>query len=172
MTKKEFKEWYTDILEKLYSERAGFPILLVSFPILERYVRQVSGIGEKRLSDRFFQVLLEMFDELESIENAKEFWQIYRNGLLHQVSFSMRNHNQEEMCPACITFDHQESLIISENTFSVNPISFSREIIDFVESDFDSMQASSSPNHPAPYVFTRTDVNMTGTACDTSWMEK
>ncbi|NOQ22351.1 MAG: hypothetical protein GQ565_06845 [Candidatus Aegiribacteria sp.] len=171
MTAKEFKEWYTDILHDLYEKQAGFPILLISFPILERYIRQVSGIGENRLSDRFFEVLLEMFDELECLENAKEFWQIYRNGLLHQVSFAMKNHKQIEMSPACITFDQSESLLLSEGTYSVNPISFSREIIKSVKDDFESMQASASPNHPAPYVFSRPEVNMTGTASDTSWMQ-
>jgi hypothetical protein len=45
--KKNFEVWYKAILEGLYSNRnAGFVILMVAFPLLERYLREKSGLHD------------------------------------------------------------------------------------------------------------------------------
>ena len=172
MTKKEFNDWYVSVLTDLYVKQAGFPILLISFPILERYLRQVSGVGESRLNDQFYVTLKDMFGSLINRNIAKQFWHIYRNGLLHQVTFSQRNQRDEELTPACITFDQEQPIQYKNKIFSVNPISFSERVIQCVSSDYEEMTGENSPNHPGPYIFTDRGANMTGTACDTSWMNK
>ena len=45
-----FRAWFSKILEGLYSvQDAGFPILMISFPLLERYLREKSGVHEGNL---------------------------------------------------------------------------------------------------------------------------
>ena len=51
-----FDAWYKEVLDLLYPRRdAGFAILLVAFPLLERYLRQKTGLtSDQNLSDAFF----------------------------------------------------------------------------------------------------------------------
>ena len=40
MSLAEFKQWYADVLDRMYPDRdAGFAIMLITIPILERYIR-------------------------------------------------------------------------------------------------------------------------------------
>ena len=65
---------------------AGFIFALVAFPLLERYIRNKSSCPEgEKLKPQFFAELGQMFSEILGKENA--FWDCYRNGLLHQVTF-------------------------------------------------------------------------------------
>ncbi|MEE8329333.1 MAG: hypothetical protein V3R54_05325, partial [Thermodesulfovibrionia bacterium] len=87
-----FRVWYSKILEALYlKENAGFVILMISFPLLERYLREKSGVHEGNLNDSFHSELQTIFPVLTSQEIAKQFWHVYRNGLLHQVTLSQKN---------------------------------------------------------------------------------
>ena len=43
-----FKAWYKDTLEKLYPYRnSEFAILMITFPFLERYLRNKNGLSYK-----------------------------------------------------------------------------------------------------------------------------
>lgn len=85
-----FDSWYKKMLELLYPHRdAGFPILLITFPLLERYLRQKTGLAsDEKLSDGFFDELTQIFPVLTSRVRARNLWQIYRNGLVHEITFS------------------------------------------------------------------------------------
>lgn len=87
MTKEDFKEWYVQTLETLYPHRwVGFPIVIISLALLERYIRRRSKTHEKdNLGDNAMGVISEVFPVLKGEE--RNFWHIYRNGLLHQVTF-------------------------------------------------------------------------------------
>lgn len=43
-----FRSWFVDPLAKLYKETTtGFPVVMIAFPILERYLRQRLNIDAK-----------------------------------------------------------------------------------------------------------------------------
>src|SRR3989338_816269 len=89
-----FRAWYSIILEGLYSNQdAGFPILMISFPLLERYLREKSGVHEGNLNDSFYSELQNIIPALTSLDLAKQFWHVYRNGLLNQVTLSRQDRN-------------------------------------------------------------------------------
>jgi hypothetical protein len=52
-TRENFQSWYATVLRKLIPDtNAGFPIALVAFPLLERYVRQKIGLpGHSPIDD-------------------------------------------------------------------------------------------------------------------------
>src|SRR3990172_4885289 len=85
-----FVAWYQATLDLLYPHRdAGFAILLIAFPLLERYLRQKTGLtSDQNLSNAFFDELTQLFPTLKSNATARNFWQIYRNGLLHEITLS------------------------------------------------------------------------------------
>jgi len=58
-----FIKWFKEPLNTLYkNEHAGFAIVMLSLPILERYLRQKSGVFEKQNLDlRFYREFLKMF---------------------------------------------------------------------------------------------------------------
>src|SRR5665213_484930 len=87
-----FRCWYSGILDSLYTNgNAGFVILMVAFPLLERYLREMSGVNEGELTDRFYDELRRVFPVIPDNSIARQFWQVYRNGLLHQVTLSQQN---------------------------------------------------------------------------------
>lgn len=165
-----YTEWFADVLEELYLMKAGFPIMLVVLPILERYLREKSGVGEGRLGKEFYSELIEVFPVLTSNAIAKSFWHIYRNGLLHQLTFSRQNSKKKEMPSACITFDQDSALrILDSNRFSVNPISFSQRVNEEILRNFDHMKSRESPSHPWAHVFHSEQDGLTGTSSDPRW---
>jgi len=171
MVESTFRTWFMEPLEVLYEMQAGFPIMLVILPILERFLREVSGVAEGSLDDDFFDVLIELFPALKSRDLARRFWQTYRNGLLHQLSFSLRDRRGRAMPSACITFDQEEAVLVhEEDQVSVNPISFGKLVTEVILDDYEVMAGEASPNHPLPFVFPpNSSFNMTGTACDDRW---
>src|SRR5207249_8734898 len=84
--------WFKGVVRHLYNDvNAGFAILMIAIPLLERYLRQKSGAFEGDLNDAFYREFLAVFPSLANISEAKDFWQVYRNGLLHQVTLSRAN---------------------------------------------------------------------------------
>ena len=118
-----FRKWFVDMLERLRNEgNAGFVFALVSFPLLERYLRQKSGAGQKTsLPEQFFCELGKLFPGIAKRE--KDFWQCYRNGLLHQVAFSKertKNQKRIEIMPDAALSGHDDRQVyfnVSENAF-------------------------------------------------------
>jgi hypothetical protein len=46
-----FQAWYVNILESLYDNRAaGIAVLMISTPLLERYLRQKNGRSPRNVS--------------------------------------------------------------------------------------------------------------------------
>ena len=55
-TQERFTMWFKKPLEGLYEDpNAGFVILIATLPLLERFLREKSGVGERDLNDDFFQ---------------------------------------------------------------------------------------------------------------------
>ncbi|MFN9289763.1 MAG: hypothetical protein ACK6EB_16970, partial [Planctomyces sp.] len=76
-------------------------------------------------------------------------WHAYRNGLLHQATFSKQNRRGTVMPNSFIT--SSVALIDYDSTkdaFFVNPKGFSEKVIHAVENDFGVFGAASSASHP------------------------
>jgi hypothetical protein len=161
--KKNFEAWYKAILDGLYSNRnAGFVILMVAFPLLERYLREISGVQDENLNDSSFNKLSSVFPELKSQKDARNFWQVYRNGLLHQVTFSKKNRQGVKMPDGWVSNDGAAISLDSNSVFWVHPSNFAKRIIDTIEKDFATFEGQNSTDHPLPRVHQFPNVLGTG----------
>jgi len=156
-----FKNWYVDILAGLYPNReAGFVILLVTFPLLERYLREKSGIHEQlNLDPRFYQKLLDLFPELETIDEPPKFWEAYRHGLLHQVTIGHKRRKSG------VSHDLESTLKTdSSGKFWLHPVKFAKRVIQQIEDDFSTFEGGDSGNPPLPRIYSHGGSGFSGTA--------
>jgi hypothetical protein len=149
--KLNFKLWYKRVLENLYDDPdAGFPILMMTFPLLERYLREKSENYENNsLNDKYHEELLKVFPELMTVGNSKTFWKIYRHGILHQATLSKK----DKTISGCLTSRYNSINIDSKGVIYINPADFSKKVIMAIESDFNTFIAASSTNHMLPVVY-------------------
>jgi hypothetical protein len=148
--RENFKSWYVDILEGLYPDReAGFVILMVAFPLLERYLREKSAVHEGNLDFRFYQELLHVFPELKSDDVARQFWKVYRNSLLHQVTTCDKKYN---LPAGWLSNDFATIEIDESGNFMVHPAKFAKHVVVKIENDFITFEGCHSVNHPLPVI--------------------
>ena len=160
-----FKCWYSDILADLYiNPHGGFVILMITIPLLERYLREKSGVHEERLTDAFYAQLRRVFPALPDNTTASNFWQVYRNGLLHQVTLSQRNWKKLRMPDGWVSRQSQVLEIDSSGDFSVHPVEFAKTVIKTIEDDFPTFEGMHSVNHPLPVPHRTDPVGATGPA--------
>lgn len=127
INRKNFRSWFTSQLAKLTPDReAGFVIVMISFPLLERYLRQKTGAEPK--SPKFTERLLKIFPELGGRDKAQAFWTGYRHGLLHNVTMSRQSHG--------LTHDKPVVEIESNGKVWLNPPLFAQRVLDTIEGDF------------------------------------
>ena len=123
-----FRAWFVDVLERLYPiQTAGFAITMITLPLLERYLRQKANLSaeDDRLNAAFYAELLALFPELKSESKAKEFWQVYRNGILHQVAFSQKT----SALPAGVLSRHEAGISFAPGgELVLNPVDFAKRI--------------------------------------------
>ena len=141
-SKNDFKEWFIESMVPLHSNgNAGFIFALVAFPLLERYIRNKSSCPEgKPLKPQFFAELGQMFPEVLGKENA--FWDCYRHGLLHHVTFPKAKLNNKgiwvNLPPAGLS-GHDPRPIYFNQTFGaffLNPREFFTHVTKTILSDF------------------------------------
>ena len=150
-----FTKWFPEILKSLYQESdAGFVVLMASLPLLERYLREKSGVYENNLSEGspFYQHLSEVFPALRDGRKAQDFWKVFRHGLLHQAAMSSRTNKGIEMPRGVLSHDFGEAVSIDGENFLVNPVKFSKHVISTIQSDFPTYEAHNSPNHALPAI--------------------
>jgi hypothetical protein len=147
MTHKEFDAWFVQVLRSLYPNRdAGFAIIMVAFPPLERYLRQQTGIGSGNIRDpKFYDALLRIFPELQKSENAKQFWEIHRNGLLHQCTFSEFNSSREKLADGIVSHDRPIDFDAAKERCWLNPIAFADRVIETITGDFATFEGTTPP---------------------------
>ncbi len=155
MNRQYFRDWFVSVLDDLYTnENAGFAILIIVFPLLERYLREKSGIHEDSLSDNSFCVeLRKIFSELNSNQAAKNFWETYRHGLLHQVTISLKNRKGVRLPSGWLSHNFETIEVDKAGNFCVHPTKFAKRIIETIERDFETFEGRHSPAHPLPGVF-------------------
>jgi len=158
--KDNFNLWFREIIESLYkNEDAGFPLLMLTFPLLERYLRKKSNTSESSsVGDPFYDELLNFFPILNNRVNAKKFWQVYRNGILHQATLSQRDRKGINMPDGWLSGDEKEDVHIdSSGAFWVNPVYFASHVINAIDKDFLNFEARSNSDHRLATVITATD---------------
>jgi len=152
---KNFKAWYVKVLQRLYDNRdAGFIILMVAFPLLERYLREKSRVYQGKLNSSFYSELTAVLPELRDQRTAQGFWNAYRNGLLHQVTISSRNQQGNKINRWKLTHDIGEDILYqhSNGDFFVHPVNFAKKVINVIENDFPTFEGPHSADHRLPTV--------------------
>ena len=157
MTPTDFDNWFAKPLAALNADsHGGFAVLMVALPLTERYLREKSGCHEGNLDDRFYTAFIQVFPGL-TIDQAKKFWHSYRNGLLHQATFSKQSRSGTIMpkawissklsvTPGIINYDQPS------DSFVLLPKEFSERIVAVIQGDFSTFLGASSVNHPPPQI--------------------
>ena len=148
-----FVKWFKEPLSRLYKDsHAGFAIVMLSLPILERYLREKSGVCEQRnLDDRFHQEFLNMFPSVNDMPTSRKFWEVYRHGLLHQAT--LKAH--DTVLSAAVHGGAAE-IEFDGKVFTVSPIKFSEHVVNTIEGDFATYEGAGSPKHSLSKVSTST----------------
>jgi hypothetical protein len=145
MTSREnFDAWFAAPIAALRgNEDAGFVLVMVTFPLLERYLKQRTGA---KSGERPFAVgLLSLFPELGSVEVAEKFWHVYRHGILHDVTMSHESHGLRVDCPAVA--------VEANGKVWLNPALFSERVVSMIQSDFQTFSSGRLPlSVVTPYV--------------------
>jgi hypothetical protein len=150
-----FQSWFVLPLKKLFSEKdSGFIILMVIFPILERYLRQKIRLPtDQALNPEFYKELVKLFPILQDDQVARQFWQIYRNGILHEVTLSQMDRKKTPMPIGWISPKYQAAVAIeSDESLWINPIVFAQRIIQIIETDFSTFEGPNSLTSQLPVV--------------------
>lgn len=152
--RENFKAWYVDVLNDLYpSKEAGFVILMIAFPLLERYLRQKIQLPpQASLRDSFYDELTKLFAQLPSRTTAKNFWQVYRNGILHEVTLSKRSRSGSQMPVGSLSHDKPIVSIESDGSFWIHPVLFSQQVVQTIETDFSVFEGATTSQSPLPKV--------------------
>jgi hypothetical protein len=145
-SKDDFEKWFITSMAPLRRDgNAGFIFALVAFPLLERYLRNKSSCPEgEPLKPQFFTALGEMFSEILGKQDA--FWDCYRNGLLHQVTFPKAKLNKKgiwvNLPPAGLS-GHDLRPIYFHQTFGaffLNPLEFFTHVTKTIWNDFGTFE--------------------------------
>ena len=161
-----FDAWYKKVLDLLYPHRdAGFAILLIAFPLLERYLRQRTGLtSDQPLSDAFFDELIRLFPSLKTSTTARNFWQIYRNGLLHEITLSRQARKGTPMPVGWVSHDKPLITIETDGSIWINPVEFAKQVIATIEADFATFEGTSASSARLPTVKPQSIATGTGAA--------
>ena len=131
----DFERWYVQVLQKLYLDTdAGFVVLLVTLPILERYIRYRCSIRQEDvLSDDGYIELISLFPELEKLETAKAFWRACRHGLLHQLTFFPEARSTSALPSIIPNYSIPSAIgVEADGAIAVHPVLFSKKVVDRV----------------------------------------
>jgi hypothetical protein len=157
--RENFKLWFVSVLKDLANNpHGGFATMMIALPLLERYLREkTSNFEEIRLTPEFYQELGHCFLGLQSKDTARNFWAIFRNGILHQGTFRrLQTGTQPESgelasCSKAIETD-------AKGNFVVNPVKFADAVVKIIEADFDTFEARGSPLHRLAEVASNTTI--------------
>jgi hypothetical protein len=150
-----YRAWYADLLPTLFKDtNAGFAILMVTFPLLERYLRQKGGLTpQDSLNDGCWNELRVLFAKLSDNQRASQFWTVYRNGILHQVTLSREKRNLSALPVGFIGHESPEAVEVDANgDFWVQPVLLCKRVLDAIERDFALFEGKATVGTPLPKV--------------------
>jgi hypothetical protein len=134
-----FREWYVDTLTQMYPRReSGIAVLMLSIPLLERYLRQKNGLTPRDdLNPRFMKDLCTLFSALADEHVARQFWNVFRNGFLHQATLSLQSKGGRDLPVGVLSHDFRHAVAVEPNgQFSVHPVLFSQRVIQEIVKNF------------------------------------
>src|ERR1700722_20079473 len=143
--RRNFQAWYVDILRSLYAQRnAGIAVLMISAPLLERYMRAKAGRApDQNIDAACLSVLRTIFPKLPDESTARAFWNVYRYGFLPQAFLSLRTQAGRSLPKGALTHDITDPIQVESNgDFTLNPVKFSQEIVRVIEGDFATFVAA------------------------------
>jgi hypothetical protein len=149
--------WYAEVLEYLYrypspSRNAGIATLMISLPLLERYLRQKNGLRpEQPIDGRCMATLRSVFRVFPDDATAWNFWRVYRNGFLHQVTLSLKSGGGSPLPAGSLTHDVTVPVTVeADGSFVLQPELFSRQVVQTIEADFNTFAdvGTSAPSLP------------------------
>jgi hypothetical protein len=154
----DFRKWFIDSLAGLRKNGdAGFIFILVAFPLLERYLRRKSHCPDgQNLTPTFFTNLGTLFSEINGRE--REFWDCYRNGLLHHVTFPRAKLHKGawNALPEAGISGHDSRPVYflpATKEFYVNPTSFFDAVTSAILADFATYESGgTTTNYNLPSV--------------------
>ncbi len=139
--RERFARWFSGVLQYLespdHAQDAGAILLMASFPLLERYLRNKCRQREDviELPAGFHVELTKVFPTLGGEGEAKEFWKRWRHGLMHRVMLNDEKDRWEVKDGAAIVEGD------SKKGFRVNPVKFSRHVRETIASDLATFMA-------------------------------
>jgi hypothetical protein len=147
-----FNSWFKEPILRLQQDpEAGFIIVMISLALLERYLREKSGVPENgSLNAGFRKELMKLFPSIGTDDLARKFWEVCRHGLMHQVTFKIKTNVGDRVTMGL----HESALEIqykygsSGDEFMISPSRFSSRVIQIIENDFPTFEGPLSPNHP------------------------
>lgn len=148
-----FKSWYADVLSSLYGNRdAGLVVFMISLPLSERYIRQRAGLcPDADLNDACMQHFRSIFPVLPDVQTVRQFWNVFRNGFLHQATLSRITRRGTALPAGSLTHDISEPVQVeSDGSFCVHPVLFSQRIISEIECNFAMFVGASTTSPPLP----------------------
>lgn len=136
--RENFQSWFVDVLEGLHKERsAGIAALMITLPLLERYLRVKNGLGPADNIKRGMGSLRVLFPVFSDDGQAYEFWTVYRHGFLHQATLNEMTFGGSGLPKAWLSQDFSEPVEVAvDGSFRVDPVSFSRRVVKTIEADF------------------------------------
>src|SRR5258707_6982810 len=89
-----FSRWFNEpLLELQQVSGAGFIIVMTSLALLERYLREKSGVHERpSLDENFRTEFMRLFPSIGRDDLALKFWEVCRHGLMHQATFKIKTN--------------------------------------------------------------------------------
>jgi hypothetical protein len=162
INRQNFESWFVKVLDSLYPcGDAGFVMVMTGLPLLERYLRGKVGLTQPEINGDFVDELCRVFPELGTKDKAKEFWQIFRHGLLHLVTLSETNRKGASLS-AGLFRDHGPAISIDlwNGRFLVNHVAFTQRVIQTIIDDFPAFEDATLPQLLVvkPYTPPSTDV--------------
>jgi hypothetical protein len=156
----DFQKWFVESLAPLRTNGdAGFIFVFAAFPLLERYLRRKSGCPDgQNLTEDFFKHLGLLFNDIAG--NEHEFWDCYRNGLLHQVTFPQakldkKTRTWDTLPDAGISGSDSRPVYFLPETrqFFLNPISFFDTVTNAILADFSTYEDSTTTHYTLPWEY-------------------
>jgi hypothetical protein len=139
-----FEAWFVQPLKCLYPqvEPFGFIIVMVTLPLLERYLRQKEDI-QTDLKQQFYIALEELFPDLSGQrDESRKFWKLCRHGLLHRGTF-----NASESHCIYLVRDLGEAVVVNRAdpkniVFKLDPVAFAQKVLTTILGDFETYATS------------------------------
>ena len=120
---------------------------MISLPLSERYLRRKHNLKpDDHMSEAAMGGLYAMFPTLGTPAQARVFWNVYRNGFLHQATVSRSTKGGASLPDGWLTHDVAESIRVEpDGSLTVNPVLLSKTIIRIISADFAAFEADAPP---------------------------